>query len=471
MKILLLTLTLISLVFPKPTFAHSFGALYNLPVPFWMYLYGGAAAIVASFIIVGLFVNPNKVNKLIDYPTLYLERITSLAKKAGHWLPTTLRTFSVFLLGLTVLTGLFGTEIPTFNFSMTFFWVFVVLFLTYLAALLGNFWQAINPWKVLVEWGERLMDGKLTGIFKYPKALAYYPALVIYLLFIRAELFGGGGTPFGLANLLTQYTSVTVLAVLLFGKDAWFRYGELSSVFFSLISKLSFLEVRDGKLYLRPPFIGAVKEKAEHFSQVLFVLFMLSSTAFDGFRETIPWLRFQFSVGDALQPVLGEASYDLVDQSGMILSLLIFLVVYLFLISLMKVFVAGRVVDLAKQFIFSIIPIALVYNVAHYYTLIITEGQNIVNLISDPFGFGWNIFGTANANLGWFVDANFVWHSQVAVILIGHIAGVYLAHLIALKIFPTHRKALFSQFPMLVLMVAYTMAGLWILSQPITSGI
>jgi hypothetical protein len=94
-----------------------------------------------------------------------------------------------------------------------------------------------------------------------------------------------------------------------------------------------------------------------------------------------------------------------------------------------------------------------------------------VRLVSDPFGFGWDVFGTAQAlSTPLILDAGSVWHTQVGLILVGHIIGVYLAHLEALKCFPDTRRATLSQLPMLILMVLFTTAGLWILSLPIAAG-
>jgi len=127
--------------------------------------------------------------------------------------------------------------------------------------------------------------------------------------------------------------------------------------------------------------------------------------------------------------------------------------------------------QLSLRFALTLLPIALVYNITHYYTLIQTQGVKIISLASDPLGRGWNLFGTA----GWLQrtiipDAVTVWHVQVILIVAGHIVSVYLAHRVALQIFPTRRTALISQLPMLLLMVLFTTAGLWILSQPLQSG-
>ena len=115
-------------------------------------------------------------------------------------------------------------------------------------------------------------------------------------------------------------------------------------------------------------------------------------------------------------------------------------------------------------------PIALVYSATHYSTLILTQGLKLVSLFSDPFGWDWNLFGTLRL---WrapiLPEMGTVWHTQVGLILLGHILGVYASHVVALRIFPTRSKALLSQLPLLLLMVGFTVAGLWILAQPLTA--
>lgn len=457
-------------LFPQPIAAHSFGKLYNLPVPFWMYLYGGIAAIVTSFLVIGYFINKTKAT--VTYKTIPLSQRKFFRFCASSRFHLVLKVISVFLFFLTILTGIVGSDLPSFNFNMTFFWIIFVLGLTYLTAIIGNIYAIINPLKVLTEWVEKILDMKIDGIIRYPKSLGYYPALIFYVLFIWIELFGET-TPLSLSIMLIMYANVNIFGVMLFGKDAWFTYGELFSVFFRLIGKMAPFEYSKGKLSLRPPFVGLLKDKADHFSLFLFILFTLSSTAYDGFRETTQFYQSYWqNLDNVVRPFFAENSFMIYQTFGLLLSPFVFLVVYLLLVWLAKVITKSKqtMKELSLQFAFSLIPIAFVYNVAHYFTLLITEGSNMGRIISDPFGMNWNIFGTANMPGIPAVDANFVWHTQVAVILLGHVVGVYIAHIIALKVFPSHKKALISQVPMLFLMVIYTMSGLWILSQPITSG-
>ncbi|MEX2027901.1 MAG: hypothetical protein WD988_00185 [Candidatus Curtissbacteria bacterium] len=456
-------------IFPKPIFAHAFGQLYNLPVPFWLYLYGAAAALVVSFLVIGYFFN--RSISAFDYPRLFLFKIS-----AKNPFEAILKAVSIFFFLLTTLAGILGIDSSRSNFNMTFFWLIFLLGFTYLCALTGNLWSIVNPWKILVELGENITGREARGIFNYAPKLGYWSALVIYFLLIYFELIGGTG-PAKLSLLLVGYTFLNFIGVILIGKRNWFSYGEFFSVFFGLIAKVAPIEVISGKIYLRPPFVGLVRDRAKHFSLLVFILFMLSSTAFDGFSSTLPYLRFSYRLEAIFGSLFTQNSFltfQVVKTLGLVFSPVVFLCIYLGFIALAKAFTASRqtVLGLAKKFAFTLIPIALVYNIAHYYTLLLTEGQNVIRLASDPFGYGWNLIGSANftPNIG-IVGANFVWHSQVIVILLGHVAAVFIAHLVALSIFPSHKKALISQFPMLLLMVIYTTFGLWILSQPLTTGV
>ena len=124
--------------------------------------------------------------------------------------------------------------------------------------------------------------------------------------------------------------------------------------------------------------------------------------------------------------------------------------------------------DMARLFSYSLIPIALAYNIAHYITLFLIQGQLIITLASDPFGSGWDLFGTVNYSLNIsIINARILWFLSVALIVIGHVLAVYLAHRVAIRTFTDRTVAQKSQYPMLSLMVVYTVVSLWIIAQPI----
>jgi hypothetical protein len=461
--------------------AHSMGVVYNLPIPFWMYAFAASAALVLSFLVVGYFVTAQGAAR--NFRTIDVD---VPASGAPGGLLRTLRALSVFALLLTILAGLVGPANPFANFSMTFFWIIFVLGFTYLTALIGELYALINPWRVICDWIERLSPGAFQPRLRYPPWLGYYPALAFYMAFIWLELFGQA-PPRELGLILLIYSIVNIAAAALFGREAWFRYGELFSVFLRLIGKISPFEYRPGqgagergRIRLRQPFIGLLQEPADHFSLLLFVLFMLSSTAFDGVHETRPWvLVFWKGIYPQLTRFIAQPYLFFVDiyydwQWAMLLaSPFFYLAIYLLFVWIMKIVTGSQrsVRDLALQFAFSLIPIAFVYNVTHYYTLLVGQGPAVLTMISDPFGLGWNLFGTAHSYQAPIILlADGVWHTQVGLILFGHIVSVYLGHVQALELFPKGKQGVGSQLPMLVLMVLLTTIGLRILSLPIAAG-
>jgi hypothetical protein len=400
-----------------------------------------------------------------------------------------MRTVSVGGLLLTVATGLLGSQIPIANFDMTFFFVVFVLGFAYATILIGDVFQLINPWRTTCSWIERFAPGAFRGRYRYPQWLAYYPALLLYMAFIWIELFADI-LPSELSVVLLAYSVINLVGAYFFGKTEWFERGEFFSVYFRLIGKMAVLNYSwngsdaDGlRVELRKPFLGLLREPASDLSVLLFVLFMLSSTAVDGAHETLPWVGLFWkgiypalaSLGAATQNPDGfflGAYYGW--QWGMLfLSPLIYLLVYVGFIFIAKSVATSSksMRELILQFALTLVPIAFVYNVTHYFTLFLGQGYQIGRLLSDPFNRGWDLFGTAAwASDPFILDASVVWHTQVALIVAGHIVSVYLAHIEALKVFQNSRKAVMSQVPMLVLMMVFTTMGLWILSLPISAG-
>ena len=460
--------------------AHSFGALYNLPVPFWMYLYGAAAALAVSFLLVAYFVTAEVSTQQKPQRDLRNTRWVSTLRRL-RFVPT-MKILSVLGLLLCLLTGFFGNRNPYLNFNMTFFWIVFVLGFTYLTALFGDLYESINPWKVITHALERVFAGYTRGRIAYPQALGHWPAVAFYMAFIVIELFAHT-TPFSLATFLLIYSAFNLLGVWLIGQAAWFRYCEFLSVFMRLMAKMSPLDYAQGRLRLRAPFAGLLETRADSYGLVVFILFTLSSTAFDGLRETLAWVHLfwadQFNI---LTPLLGKPPvyfypllrpiYQLYEIAWLLLSPFLYLAVYLLFIALAKLITRSPLSlrELALRFAFSLLPIALVYNITHYYTLIFTQGVKIISILSDPFGWSWNLFGTAGLFRAPIIpDMGVVWHTQVGLILFGHIISVYLAHVEALRTFDTPRKATLSQLPMLGLMMLFTSIGLWILAQPISA--
>jgi hypothetical protein len=126
-------------------------------------------------------------------------------------------------------------------------------------------------------------------------------------------------------------------------------------------------------------------------------------------------------------------------------------------------FSAGR---LANEFVHSLVPIALAYVAAHYFTLLLFQGQAMAFLVSDPLGDGSDIFGTADSQIDYtLIGGEATWYFQVAFVVIGHVAALTLAHDRALALYDDAKQAVRSQYWMLAVMVGFTSLALWLLSQ------
>jgi hypothetical protein len=281
------------LALPGAAAAHGFGRLYNLPVPFWLYAWAAAAVLVLSFLLAVWFLTGRSATT----PAPHEVQASELEGRA-HGLP---RSLGLALFALTLATGFFGSRDPYRNFSMTFFWVVFVLGYSYATALLGNSWPALNPWRTMSDALTRLWRGFGRGRVAYPAALGDLPALALFLGFIWFELFGLG-RPVPLARLLTAYTLLNLVGVWLIGSRAWFAHGEFFSVFFRLLGQMGARQ--PGRWQW--PFARLAVARPGHWSTVVFLLAMLSTTAFDGLKATQWWVHlFWFDTTGWLTPLFG----------------------------------------------------------------------------------------------------------------------------------------------------------------------
>lgn len=464
--------------------AHSFGEVHSLPIPFRLYAGGAMAALIASFLVFGLFARRGAA-----------ARAPQDDRRGRYTLPracvATMRALSLALLGLSIATGWWGTPNPYANFNMTAFWVLFLLGFAYATVLIGDVFGLINPWRTLVDALERAWPGSARGVLRAPQRFGYAPAIVLYLALIGFELLGDRG-PRNLAHALAAYSAICVIGSVLWGASAWFRYGECFAVMFSLIARMApigFVTRDDARttrhFNLRWPGEGLFADVAPARSLLLFLLAMLAATAFDGLHETEVWYRLYWLelypqllahwLGPnplAAFPAL-RTGYLYWQTAWLLLFPLIYFAAYWLAIRLMAMLLRTPqdTTLLARRFALSLLPIVLVYHVSHYFTLLYAQAPAMLPLLSDPFGWGQDWFGTARMSARVNTpDVVWVWNVQVQLIVAGHIASVCIAHAEALRNIADRRLALLSQLPMLLLMLALTVGGLWILSQPFQAG-
>jgi len=121
--------------------------------------------------------------------------------------------------------------------------------------------------------------------------------------------------------------------------------------------------------------------------------------------------------------------------------------------------------ELSRSFAHTLIPIAAAYLVAHYFSLLAYDGQDLWRLASDPLGDGSDLFGGAGRSIDYsVVSATGIWYVQTFALVLGHVAALVLAHERALVVYGSAQAAVRSQIVMLVVMVLFTVLGLWLLS-------
>src|SRR4029077_14344539 len=201
----------------------------------------------------------------------------------------------------------------------------------------------------------------------------------------------------------------------------------------------------------RPFGAGLLDSRPVSTSMTAFVLLVLSTVLYDGVLGTPEWAGIEASLV-ALAPDLGEAAAIAIRTIGLVVFWALFFGAYLAVNAITSA--AGpspdaaaahrrSTWDSARSLALTLVPIAIAYSLAHYLTYLLIEGQYIVPLLSDPFGYGWDLFGPAGyrVDIG-IVGARFAWYAAVTAIVIGHIAAVYLAHAGSMRLFAARRGAL-----------------------------
>jgi hypothetical protein len=254
----------------------------------------------------------------------------------------------------------------------------------------------------------------------------------------------------------------------LYGVDTWISRGEAFSVYFNLFSRLSPIETRDRIVGLRRPLSGlpALNPGA---GTVPLLAVMIGSVTFDGASEAPIWTGIAPDIANFFQDI-GLSPQNSLELAFLIgLTVAILLIYGFYMLGVVGAKSVGGDFDarqLARAFVHSLVPIALAYVAAHYFTLLLFQGQSIAFLGSDPLGDGSDLFGTADSEIDYtIIGANTTWYWQVGFVVVGHVLALTLAHDRALALYDRAKLGVRSQYWMLAVMVGFTSLALWLLSQ------
>jgi hypothetical protein len=459
--------------FGAAIFLHGFGQRFDLNIPLYLYLFAAAGVVVISFVLVVLFAGDQVGSKAVAYPKRAVPRLLAVARTP--WPRVVGGAIGVIGLLTVVVTGFFGSKSNYLNPAEYVTWIYFWAGLVILSGLVGNLWYLVNPWVAIYDLVNRVLP--VRPVWKLP-AVGVWPAVFAFFSFACLELTSGmAGQPWFVATAALVYSVITLAGMFLFGRDAWLEHCEGFTVLFDIVGRFGPVEAeRDeaGRIiavYLRPWGVGLLRPMPAGWDRVVFVILMLSTLAFDGIIVTPRWQDFIGALAPLWTP-LGPLGFFFARTLGLVLLTVAFLLVFITFMELV-VYLGKRNVDMTatiSAFALTLVPIALVYNAAHNYSYLVVQAQAIIPLLNDPLGKGWHLWPAVAGFTPSFAlaQASTVWYAQIVLIVLGHVIAVYLAHVRAGERFQTAQRALLSQYPMLLLMVMYTMTSLWILAQPIT---
>ncbi|MEV6573517.1 hypothetical protein [Streptomyces sp. NPDC051577] len=435
--------------------AHGIGSQHDLPIsPFYAFA-GAFAALFVSFLALGLLWSTSRFRG--DRSGLALPaRLQRVADAPAT--RTTLRGLGLVAALAVLLHLLLGPDDPARNPAPGAVYVLLWVGLVPASLLLGPVWRLLNPLRTLhrllavvlrrrapdrLPHDRRPSPDQPSPFRPPPPWLGQWPAAVGLFGFTWLELVSPD--PASTTTLLVAlgcFATVQLALAARFGEN-WFADADPFEAYSDLLARLSPLGRRaDGRLVLRNPFHG-LDATPERPGLVAIVCVLLGSTAYDGYSDNPSWIN---AIQTSPLGRIPTATLGLLGSIALVAAL------YCLCAAATRL-VSGPHPGPLTAFAHSLVPIALGYLVAHYFSLLVTEGPRTVIMAA----------GTDNAPeplppLGPGALAAL----QVIAVVTGHVLGVIAAHDRSVRLFPP-AKAVAGQLPLLALMITYTIGGLSLL--------
>lgn len=455
---------------PGDAHAHAANRAFVLLLPTDIYLVGGGIVVALTFVVLAVM------------PVRGLSRIFAARR---HWGGSRLRPDVVVscgsfgLFAVLIAAGFLGTRDPLENPLPIVVWTLLWVGFTLATALLGDLWRLVNPWSGPYWVVRRLFasDGQSPRL-RLPGWLGYWPALAGLFVFIWFELVDiAPNDPVRLAKLAGAYWLGTFIGMLLFGEEPWRRHGEIFAVFFGFIARLApvWREGSDegGQWVAGVPGARLVVSRAIPLSGALFILLALASVSFDGLSRTFWWLSL---IGVNPLEFPGRSAVVGANTLGLLATFSVLAAAFFVAVLVGRKLAGaeGSPRNCLGRLVLSIMPIALGYHFAHYMTVLLVNGQYALLAANDPFATGFNLLGlgefrVTTSFLNNFGAVELIWRAQAAGIVLAHVVAILVAHGIAFDIYGDPRRAAVSQVPLALLMIGYTVFGLWLLATPVGS--
>jgi hypothetical protein len=430
----------VALAAPAAVFAHSLNPTYTSRLPLAVYLAGAAATVALSFVFV-----------LVRDVRAERPEASAGGRLPPLWLRVALRVIGLVAWAWIVAQGIAGGSSAA-DVATLFLWVYGWVGVAALSALVGPVWHFLDPFSTLFDIGAWVVGRAGIGawdVAAYPERLGRWPAVIGFVVVVWLELVLRAG-PDVLFIVVVGYTALTLAMMAQYGRDTWRSNAEVFTVWFRLLGRLApyALVDEDGRVRRRP-FFGGLLEPGWSLADVVLVALGVASILYDGLSQT-------------------QIFFDLFGLPSLLASTVL---MFAFLgIVVLAALGVTRYVGVAATGA-GLLPIALGYLVAHYFTYLVIDGQRILVAISDPLQTGADLFGTAFFEpSGAWLPPGLVWTLQLAAVVGGHMLGAWAGHVVAALDAPRElagRPLTVRQVPLAVVMVALTTLTLWSLGQAI----
>ncbi|PSP87969.1 hypothetical protein BRC90_09155 [Halobacteriales archaeon QS_4_69_34] len=433
------------------------GSLEPTPVPSWLVVLTGGGIVGASFLFTSLLTDHALVRAIngrgVRVPVREAVRgtIRTTAYRGA-------RLAGVAVLLLVVASGLFGPAAPTASFAVLVVWAGWWAGYAMSVYLLGNTWPTLNPWRTLAEWlaatGLLARTGRAS-----PGRLGVWPSVAGLLLLIWIEVVSPvAEEPRLLAALVLVYTALTLASAARYGTAAWFRRVDPIARVFRYYGRLAPLQRTERGIELALPGSALAERRAAgRADETAFVVALLWVTTYDGLVLTPAWAAFARAVVGLGVPALVVYLLAMVAGFGLFYS------VYAIAARLARrtadsYVAAGFIRD---WFAPALVPIAAGYHLAHFAGYFLGLAPALGGVLATPFSAPATV--TVLAMPGWFGGL------QLGFVVLGHLLAVWVAHARSFEVFTGRLQPVRSQYPFILVMIAYTAASLWIVAQPSTS--
>jgi hypothetical protein len=432
--------------------AHGIGGAKDLPIPAEYAMIGAGAALAVSFVVLALAWRTPRFDAATKGRPAP-EWLASLVDSTGF--AAVLRVLGFVFFVFTVWAAVAGPDLlinPTFGIVYVLLWVGIVP----MSLLFGPFYRAVSPMRTIHLLFSKATGGRPEdGIRPLPRWVGYWPSSLGLLAFVWLELVYPHSTYLSPVRLwFAAYVAIMIVGASVFG-SRWFAAADPFEVYSTLVGHLSvFGRTADGTLVLRSP-LGNLDGVPVRPGLVGVVAVLFGSTAFDSFKDSTTWLKFTQS---------SSLSSTWLDLGALVLFCVVVGVTFSIATMATGVQHGFERRRLPDQYAHSVVPIVVGYIVAHYLSYFVEVGQQTLVLMSDPMGTGANLLGTANWHVSYWISEHptFLAVLKVCSVVAGHVLGVIAAHDRAIKLLP-RRHQLTGQLPLLVVMVFYTVSGLYLL--------